>query len=112
MIEEFSFGMFRIAGKTYYDDIKIINNKVKSWQNRRGLEITLDNIKELVDSQPEILIIGSGASGLLKVPDEVKMNIMSHRIKLIVQKTTEAVATFNNAVKEGRKVAAIMKATG
>ena len=110
-IEEYKFGMFRIDGKDYLDDIKIIGNKVRFWQNREFHFLKPENIKELVDPKPEYIVIGTGASGMLNVLPETKDMIYKNRIRFVAEPTEKACNTFNDLVKQNKKVNAILHAT-
>lgn len=110
-IEEYKFGMFKIDGKGYLDDIKIINNKVRYWQDREAHLLKLENIKDLVEAKPDYIVIGTGASGFIEVGPEIKNFIEKNQIKLIIEKTDQACSTFNELIKQKRKVAAILHAT-
>jgi hypothetical protein len=110
-IEEFKFGAFRIDGRQYLDDIKIFNNKVKYWQTREGHLLKLEDIKDLIESKPEIIIIGTGASGALQISAEIKDEIMNKRIALFIEKTEDACKRFNELILKDKRVAAILHAT-
>lgn len=110
MIDEFKFGFFRINGKEYYDDIKIFGNSVKQW-HREKHTLKLDNLKDILEFNPELLIVGQGATGLLEVPENIKSQLKQRNIKLIIDKTHVACDLYNKAVSENKKVAAIFHAT-
>jgi len=110
-IEEYKFGSFKIDGKSYLDDIKIVNNKVRFWQTRIKHLLRQEEIKELLEAAPEYIIIGTGATGFLKIPEEIKTKILMSRIKLIVQKTDQACKSFNELATQNKNVAAILHAT-
>lgn len=112
VIEEYKFGSFRISGKSYLDDIKMIGTKVKSYSlkdHRRGL--CLEDINDIIEAKPKFVVIGSGASGLLVINKEVKDYLRSLGIQLIIDKTEEAVKKFNKLIKENTNVAAFLHAT-
>jgi len=111
MIEEFKIGIFRINGKDYYDDIKILGDHVKSWPDRERHTVKLNNLKDILIFNPELLIVGIGATGLLEVPKEIQDQLRQRNIKLIVQKTPEACQSYNKALLEKKKVAALIHAT-
>ncbi len=110
-IEEYKFGSFRVDGKQYLDDIKIVNGKVRYWQTREGHLLRLEEVKDLLDANPDIIIIGTGASGFLQVSPEIKDAVMQKRITLFVEKTELACKRFNDLVSKGKKVNAILHAT-
>jgi len=110
-IEEYKFGSFRIDGRQYLDDIKIINGKVRYWQTREGHILRKEEIQDLFEGNPDIIIIGTGASGFLQVSPEIKDEIMRKGIILFVEKTELACKRFNDLVNKGKKVNAILHAT-
>ena len=111
MIEEFKFGFFRINRKEYYDDIKIVDKRVKQWGDRERHTLKLSNLKDILESNPELLVVGIGATGLLEVPKDVHQALQMKKIKLVVEKTQKACEVFNNALTEKKKVAAILHGT-
>lgn len=111
MIQEFKFGFFKIDGKPYYDDLKIVQGKIKPWEDRDKHDLHLNDLKELIAAQPELLIIGIGASGLLQVSNEIKQELRAQNIHLVVKKTGEACDDYNTALEEQKNVAALFHAT-
>lgn len=112
MIEEFKIGSFKIKGKRYIGDIKIIDGKVRYWEHRYKQILREDDVSILLESNPEVIVIGTGCGGLLEVPDNVKNLIRSKRIAIVIEKTPEACKKFNNLISENKKVAAILHSTG
>ncbi len=111
MIDEFKFGFFKIDGKHFYDDIKISEGKVRQWSTRDKHELKLEDIHDIIKAKPEVIIVGQGATGLLQVPEQLRMQLYGMKIKLIVDKTPKACDEYNKALTEKKKVAAIMHAT-
>jgi len=111
MIEEHKFGSFVIDGKSYLGDIKILGSKVRYWNDRDRHLATLKDIKELVESKPEIIVIGTGNSGYLEVNQDVKDLISQNQILLFMDINTEAIQKYNQAIKENKRIAAIFHAT-
>ncbi len=111
MIEAYRFGSYMIDGKEYRWDIKIINKRVIPWENRQEHNIFVEDVEDLIKAKPEFIVIGTGASGLVKVNDEVKKIAEDKNIKLIKDKTPIAVEEFNRLEKEGKDVCAIMHGT-
>jgi len=56
---------------------------------------------------PEVLVIGTGASGLMKVLPEVEQALEPQGIKLIDQPTDEACQTYNRLCQSQKVVAAL-----
>ena len=110
MIEEYKFGIFKIDGKEYAYDIKIAD-KVRHWPDRDGYDLKIEHVQELIDKKPEILIIGTGANGMLNVPENIKNMLYIHKIKFFIEKNPKAVELFNQYSKEKKRICAIFPAT-
>lgn len=111
MIEEFQFGRMVIDGRTYSSDLILFPDKVlSSWWRKSGHKLCLQDMKEVLQEQPEIIIIGTGALGIMKVSDEVKHYAKKEGITLIVEKTGMAVQAYNHH-SSGKKVIAAFHLT-
>ena len=107
MIEQYSFGSITIQGKQYSSDLKIINGQVyPDWWRKTGHSVDVDDVVDILSAKPDYLVIGSGSSGLMKVSDRLKRELVDRGIEIIVEPTSEAVGTFNRIYKDGKKVAA------
>jgi len=109
MIESYSFGRIVIKGRRYINDIIIFPNRIKdNWWRREGHRISIEDLKEVIQEKPEILVIGAGYFGFVKVSAEVKEYVKGKGIELIIQSTKDAWNTFNNLLKSGKKVVAAL----
>lgn len=106
-VDSYSFGRIVINGKEYTNDIIIFSDKIKSWWRKVGHEVCVDDIKEIAKAKPELLIIGTGASGYVKIKDEVKKFLNSSNISLIAKPTEDACKLYNEISKKKRVVAAL-----
>ena len=104
MIDSYSFGNIRIGGKEYTNDVIIIGSKVISWWRQEGHFAQVPDFKDIPDSI-EIIVIGTGASGVMKVADEVVELFKKKKIRVIMEMTGTAVNTFNKLSEENKKVA-------
>jgi len=111
MIDSYTFGKFTIKGKTYDSNVILINETVKTARHLPNHELSLNDFNEMIDAKPDYIIIGTGASGVMPVPDEIKKFIKDKSIKLIIQKTEEACQTYNTMLKEKSKIAAFLHNT-
>ena len=111
MIQEYKYGMFKINGKNYYDDIKLFGSKVKMWECRNR-QVTMNDIQELLDISPGLIIIGLGPAGLITVADDVKDLLRLRKIALKMEKSQTACELYNEALQSGKNVAAIIPARG
>ena len=107
MIDSYRFGQIVVDGKRYTNDIIIFPSRIKdNWWRREGHRIDIEDLKEVVQEKPEILVLGTGYFGFVRVPAEVKEYVKAKGIELITQKTQDACNTFNSLIKSGKKVVA------
>ena len=107
MITDYSFGKIVVNGKTYKSDIKIIDGQViAQWWRRSGHRVGVEDVTDILDAEPEVVIIGKGSPGLMKTRASLREKLAAHHILLIEKKTSQAIEAFNRIYKEGRKVAA------
>ena len=67
MITDYSFGKIVVNGKTYKSDIKIIDGQViAQWWRRSGHRVGVEDVTDILDAEPEVVIIGKGSPGLMK----------------------------------------------
>lgn len=96
MIEEYHFGSITINGKTYSYDVEVKENgEVLRWWRKESHIIDTGDVERAVEESPGIIVIGTGEAGIAKVTEEAQNFIQAKRIKLIIDKTGEAVKTFN-----------------
>lgn len=107
MIEKYIDGShMTIGGKKYYHDLKIIDDQIKdNWLRNQGHRLNLIDIRDILTSKPEALIIGTGYAGNMRVPKDVRSHIEKQNIHVIEEITSKAVETFNHLYAEGKNVA-------
>lgn len=107
-IEHYSFGKIIIDGKTYTSDVIIYPEKVdSSWWRKQGHSLYIDDLKDVIAEKPELLIVGTGNSGVMVVPQETVSYLKSKGIEVNIARTNEAVKLFNKFQKEKRTIAAL-----
>lgn len=107
MIEDYSFGMIAINGVSYTSDIKIIEGKViTDWWRQSGHRVTENDITDILENKPDILVIGKGQPGYMKSTRSLRGNLRKRNIELIEEETSKAIQTFNRLYKEGEIVSA------
>ncbi|MFW5836556.1 MAG: Mth938-like domain-containing protein [Desulfovibrionaceae bacterium] len=106
-IEHYSFGNMVIDGSAYRDDVKIVDGRVSSsWRRRSGHLAEAGDAADLLQAQPEVLVLGTGASGRMRVDASLESQARDRRIELVVQPTSQAAQTYNELAAKGRRVAA------
>lgn len=108
MIESYSFGEIVIDGEKYTNDVIIFPNHVKSsWWRKEGHSLHPEDLEEVVESSPEVLVVGTGAYGRMTVPKEAREHVESNGIELIAEKTERACETYKEIADEKEAVAAL-----
>jgi hypothetical protein len=96
----------RVAGKTYTTDLKIIGDRVKdNWWRRRGHRLLLDDIVDILESRPDVLVVGTGYAGNLDVPANLRRDLAERGVRLLYERTAEAVELFNRHQAQEENVA-------
>ena len=108
MIDGYEFGEITIDGKTYHHDVIIYKDKVDdSWRRVEGHKLSLGDIATILDKKPEILVIGTGADGVMNVPAGVIASIEAKGIRVIVRKTVDACEEYNSLSPSKNVIAAL-----
>lgn len=96
-----------ISGKTYTTDLIIFPDRIfSSWWRKTGHNLSLEDIRDILDEDFDVLIIGTGSLGLMKVGEEIIRKIESRGASLIIHKTKKAAAEFNRISIQKKVIAA------
>jgi hypothetical protein len=107
MIESYKFGQMTINKKIFHSDLIIFQDHIDDkWWRIEGHNLHIDDIQKAINEKPEIIIIGTGFYGLMKVSSEIKEYLESLGIKLIVKKTKDACDDYNNLHQNKKIIAA------
>lgn len=107
MIESYDFGVIIINGKRYTNDVIVFPERVMDgWWRKEGHRLYVEDLKEILEHEPrpEVLVVGTGYHGLVKVSPEVEKALESRGIELVVQPTKEACQTFNKLLESSKGV--------
>ena len=105
MISEFSFGRIVVNGQICNNDIKIVQGRlVPDWWRKSGHTVEIEDVQDLLDTDPEVLVIGKGQPGYMTITDDLRKYIEKKSIKLIEEPTAKAVNTFNRLFETGEQV--------
>lgn len=106
-VEHYSFGSITIDGRTYTSDVIIYPERVDaSWWRKEGHNLNIVDLKDVLKAKPDVLLVGTGSSGLMKVPKETLSHLESNGIEVQVLRTAEAVEVFNRFQSERKVIAA------
>ncbi len=96
MIESYSFGKMVIDGREYRADLIIYpDGRIRdSWWRARGHRLIRNDIADLVEENPEVIIAGTGAFGLMKPDPALNVYLNEQGIEFIASPTEEAVRIY------------------
>lgn len=97
MIDEYTFGRISIDGKKYVKDIIIYpdGHVQGSWWRKNGHRLCIDDIRELIATNPEMLIAGTGSPGLMKPEPELIELLAGKGIAFKALPSHEAIRLYN-----------------
>lgn len=113
MIEEYKFGFIKIDGKEYDFDVEVRwTGEVLRWQRKESHIFDLEDIQRAIEQNPEVIVFGTGEMGVARLTEKARKFLEEKGIEVIVDKTGEAVKTFNiilneSIEEEGRQKRAI-----
>ena len=110
-IEDYRFGEIVIDGKSYTTDVIIYPDRVDSnWWRREGHELRVEDIEEVIKEKPDLIIVGTGSPGFMKVLPQTSKRLKEEAIELVVKPTHEACKIFNK-LESTKKVVACLHLT-
>ena len=97
IIESYRFGRMVIDGTSYTKDVIIYpDDRILSpWWRNQGHVLEVNDLKKLIAAEPEIIICGTGAMGVMRPTDALKEYLEARNIEFIAQKSSKAVETYN-----------------
>ena len=108
MIENYKFGEIIIDGKKYNSDLIIYPDNIDyKWWRKEGHLLQKEDLKNLQKYNPDLLIVGTGSPGLMKVDEKTKEYLHSVGISLIVQNTEKACETYNGFKDKTKVIVAL-----
>jgi len=110
-IQQTQFGSITVDGEVYDHDIVIsLNGKVEKRKKKLSKErygtshvISLAEAQSIYDDGAELVVVGTGQHGVLKLSAEAESFFEDHGCRVAAQPTPEAINVWNEA--EGKAVA-------
>ena len=109
-IDSTKFGEIVIDGKTYYSDVRVWwDGKVEMRESSHTLE--MNEFTALLRKKPEILVVGTGDPGTLKILPEVVQAAEDQKVEIFTETSSKATEMFNAFVADKKKVVAVIHVT-
>ena len=114
MIEKYDFGVLQVDGKEYCRDVIIYPERVgegrrvdAGWWRKEGHRLDKADLDDVVKAKPEVLVVGTGYNGCLRVQKETIEFLESLGIELYAAPTMEACRKYNELAEIKNVVAAL-----
>ena len=110
-IESYRFGRIVIDGQVHAKDVVILPERViGGWWRQEGHALHAEDLAAVFEAAPQVLVVGQGAYGLMKVTEEAQRALEQAGIELVALPTGKAVEAYNRLRSE-RAVAAALHLT-
>ncbi|MDO9391082.1 MAG: Mth938-like domain-containing protein [bacterium] len=111
-IESYSFGLIKIGGREFKSDLIIYPDHVDGkWWRKEGHLLQMEDLAGILALKPEILLVGQGLPGLMKVDEKVEEHCRENSIRLLVMPTEKAVEEYNRSADKNGKIIACFHLT-
>ncbi|MCG6948848.1 MAG: MTH938/NDUFAF3 family protein [Acidobacteria bacterium] len=112
-IDAYSFGRIWVDGREFSADVILAGGGVKGpwWRAAGGHVYAVEDLRELIAAAPEVVVLGTGYFGRVRVLDETLEALARAGSEVVVEKTGVAVDSYNRLSAEGRDVAAALHLT-
>jgi len=108
MIDSYAFGRITVNGKDYRADLIVLPDRIlDSWWRKEGHRLCLEDLGEALAANPEVLVIGQGEPGLMKVPEALREELARRGIEVVAAPTRQAVRVYNELAGKRRVAAAL-----
>lgn len=104
-IDNYSYGRLRIKERVYEEDLVVFPDKVSTnWSRKEEERIAPVDIRDVLDYQPELLVVGQGDSPVMELTPDTKRVLFQLGIPWVAAANDDAVAMFNDYEQERKKV--------
>ena len=107
-IDHYRFGAITVGGQRHTRDLIILPERViVGWWRKEGHALYPDDLTAVLEAAPEVLVVGTGAYGMMRVTEETRWALKAAGIHLVVAPTAEAVKTYNDLREKARVAVAL-----
>jgi hypothetical protein len=95
-IEAYSFGKMIVDGHAYTNDLILYPDSIQtSWYRQKGHGLSINDISEVIERKPDVLVVGTGASEQLHISEETTQKLLDFGIEIVAAPTDRAVKYYN-----------------
>lgn len=107
-IRSYTPGTLKINDKTYHHSVIVtLHNLIEPWLPESADQITIQTLQPIIDLQPDVLLIGTGAEHIFLNLD-IYGELINRGIGVEIMSTSAACRTFSALSAENRNVAAAL----
>ena len=111
-IGSYHFGQIEIDGQAHTSDVIVLPTGVQAnWRRAEGHALAASDLTAVLEAAPRVLVIGQGAYGQMRVPDETLRRLEAAGIEVTCAPTGQAVVIYNARLRRGEHVAAALHLT-
>lgn len=111
-INNYRFGKIVVENTDYTSDVIIAPDQViDNWWRKEGHKLHIEDLNDILDVNPDILVIGTGCFGRMVIPADTRKYLETKGIEVRDSKTTDAVKEFNELQKHCARVVAALHLT-
>ena len=111
-LSDYSFGQIEVEESRYTSDLIVFEDEVHApWVRRQGHSLTAEDLHWLLDRKPDSIIVGTGAYGVLAVPQKLIDELSEKGVELVCLRTAAAAESYNERTQKGERVAACLHLT-
>lgn len=102
-VDSFYFGNIVIDGKKHQTDVIVSSDGVQEKESSH--EFTKSDFQNILMREPEVIIIGIGTAGAVKVDPEIDSIANDENIEVIKLETPKAVDEYNKLYRKKKVIA-------
>jgi hypothetical protein len=111
-ISDYQFGKLDIDGASVTSDVIVYPDKFEDhWWRKQGHVLQTEDLQSIIEYHPDILVVGTGYFGRMDVPRETQDYLQQQGIRLVFERTSDAVKEFNELQQQCAKVVAALHLT-
>lgn len=105
MIDYISLGKLLYNGKVSRSDTIVFPDRMntKWWINKRTI-IEIDDLSEVIDELPDVVVVGTGFIRLIQLSDEARRFLEDKGVTVIVDRSEQAANVYNEICKNKKAI--------
>jgi len=112
-IDAYQFGRMTINGKLFTTDLIILpsGKVIDNWRRKTGHSLEYNDLKTLIQTEPETIIVGTGASGAMQVTQNLLSQLNDLAIHVDIHSNKKAITLYNQKITTNRNISACFHLT-